>query len=105
MGYPGKTVREHDFVFIPTFARHSNSTYPTYSTYYSAVILIIPIVLSTQGPVGDAGTKGTVGPPGITVSQCLGLYGAIQKWLTFRNQFWRNTEVNAKQIPDVFIKD
>lgn len=105
MGYPGKTVREHDFVFIPTFAHHNNYTYHTYSTYYSAVILLILIPLSTQGPVGDTGTKGKVGPPGITVSHCQGLYVAIQKWLTFRNQFWKNTKIKATQVPDVFIKD
>lgn len=63
-------MREDNFVFVPTFARHSNYAYPTYSTYYSAVILIILILLSTQGPVGDARTKGKAGPPGITVSQC-----------------------------------
>ena len=67
MGYPGKTVREHDFVFIPSFAHYSSCTYPT---YYSTVILIILILLSTQGPVGDTGPKGKAGPPGITVSQC-----------------------------------
>ena len=30
---------------------------------------------------------------------------AIQKWLTFKNQFWKNTKIKATQIPDVFVKD